>query len=113
MQARSARGTDDTGNEWTTQVASGPLSHTDPSVNVLGHATTSNFICHHDEPKRKNSVLTVISDQTVTEKVERFLESNDVDQYVVDLNIAEDLDSLLDEASWHTKLGKLKKIIRG
>ena len=75
-----------------------------------GHITTHDSTSSHDRVKKK-SVLTVISDQAVTQQVENFLESHDIDQFVVDLSIAEDLDSLVDEASWQAKFDKLKVII--
>ena len=109
MQARSARGTDDVDNEWVTQVASGPMSHTAHPPDTPMHATAQNSSGPHEELKKK-SVLTIISDQAMTEKVESFLEANDVGQYVVDLNISEELDSLVDEASWQAKFEKLKAI---
>ena len=86
------------------------MSQADSSMNVPGQFITHDSSSSHDQGKKK-SVLTVFSDQSVTQHVEHFLESHDIDQFVVDLSIAEDLDSLIDEASWQAKFEKLKVII--
>ena len=123
-RAREPRGTDDAGNCWFEDQRHGrePPRATEPpetphevrndsshDLHVPDSATEKHE--HHTDIKTEGStmksVFTLLSSPTLSKQLEGHLVENHMDQFVVDCSLQEDLDAVLDDATWP---GKVKKI---
>ena len=138
-QARAPRGTDDAGNCWLVDYPSGELPHAagahEPVPQLRGEAITTMTTASEsasgtidtntdasNEPTNisqdkvsaaaTKSMFTLLSSPGLSRQVEDHLVSADVDQFVVDCSLQEDLDSVLDDATWPGKVKKIQSLVQ-
>ena len=123
-RAREPRGTDGAGNCWFEDQRLGrepPRAEEPPKPPQEVHIDSSQPVHDPDSATEKHehhtdiktdgstmkSVFTLLSSPTLSRQLEDHLVENHLDQFVVDCSLQEDLDSMLDDATWP---GKVKKV---